>query len=485
MSVTRPIRVFLIEDEEFDVVRVERTLMASHGKIELVNYVSDGAEAVEYLRQNPDSCDVVVTDFQIAGQLFGENLIRTIKEIDPALPIIVISKMTINISDLEFANSLINAGAFWYCTKYPVDMEEAIYHPTDFVLSIVHAFEKRQLELEQSRSTRKLLATAETILAQKQIIGVSPAVCGLREEIIKYANSNASILITGASGTGKELIATNIHYRSPRKTELFVAINCGGIPSELVESELFGFEKGAFTGANSEKPGLFELANHGSIFLDEVAELPAPAQVKLLRVLQEREIEKIGRTRRIAVDVRVIAATNKDLRKEIEAGRFREDLYYRLNVIPLSVPLLKDRREDIPLLIDHFLTMFSREMRKEKPGVNQEAMELLCNYQWPGNTRELMNVVQRLLFNDERTFSVTNVLHALGVVSVESSPEPAQLLNLFRPDNIILLKHAEAVFREQYLLFARKHSSTDADAARKIGIAPSNYLRMMKDLGLK
>jgi transcriptional regulator with GAF, ATPase, and Fis domain len=401
------------------------------------------------------------------------------------MPIIVISKMTINATDFTFARNLIAAGAFWYCTKYPVDMEQSIYHPTDFVMAIMHAFEKRELERAHSRSNRKLETTADSILARKTLIGTSPAIRALRGEIARYADSNASILILGPSGTGKELIAANIHYQSPRRLELFIAINCGGIPSELIESELFGFAKGSFTGAAADKPGLFEVANGGTIFLDEVSELPLAAQVKLLRVLQEHEIEKIGRTRRISVDVRVIAATNKDLRREKDEKRFREDLYYRLNVIPLAVPPLRERREDIPLLIDHFLTLYSREMRRDKPAVNAEAMELLTKYEWPGNVRELMNVVQRLLFRDERTFSVTNVLHAMGVVSVESSPEPQQLKSLFSSEALVPLKHAEAVFREQYLLFARTHSSSDAEAARKIGLAPSNFLRMMKDLGMK
>jgi two-component system, NtrC family, response regulator AtoC len=479
------IKVFIIEDEDFDVQRIKRTLQPFQDQIEVVGFVSDGEEALDVLRKHPDSCDIIITDYQLTGGLIGESLIKKIKAIDPTLQIIVISKMTINSSDTDFARNLIDAGAFWYCTKYPVDIEAFIYHPTDFMLSIIHAFEKRELERERGQSQQKLLQGVEQVLARQTIIGDAPAISTLKAEIAKYAASNASILITGPSGTGKELIASNIHYRSARKVELFVPINCGSIPHELVESELFGFEKGAFTGATSEKRGLFEVANHGTIFLDEVGELPPAAQVKLLRVLQEHEIEKIGRTKRIAVDVRVIAATNKDLKQEVAEKRFREDLYYRLNVIPLRVPPLSERREDIPLLINHFLTLYSGEMKKEKPTVPSDSMELLCNYDWPGNVRELMNVVQRLLFNDERTFSITNVLHALGVAEVESSPQPDQLHKLFVPGRFLPLRQAESIFREQYLLFARLHSTSDADAARKIGVAPSNYLRMMKELGMK
>jgi len=195
-------------------------------------------------------------------------------------------------------------------------------------------------------------------------------------------------------GTGKELVAFNIHYTSDRKYENFVIINCGSLPSQLVESELFGYEKGAFTGADKKKLGLFEIANHGTIFLDEITELPLPAQVKLLRVIQEGEIEKIGRTEKIKVDVRIIAATNRNVEEEVKEKRFREDLYYRLNVLPIFVPDLKKRVTDIPLLIDYFLSSISIDMSKDKPEIPDETMKVFLNYEWPGNVRELKNVVE-------------------------------------------------------------------------------------------
>lgn len=485
MAAQKTIRVLLIEDEEFDVLRVKRTLVPFEKQIHIIDYVSEGVAAIDLLQKHPNICDVVVMDFQIAGGLMGENLIRKIKEIDPSLQIIVITKMTVNATDFEFAYSLLKAGAFWYCTKYPVDIEEYIYQPTDFIMSIFHAFEKGELERARLRSERQLRKTISDILTQKKIIGVSQAIQSLREQIAKYALRDVNLLISGDSGTGKELTASNIHYTSKRRLENFVPINCGSIPSELVESELFGYEKGAFTGAHAEKMGLFELANNGTVFLDEVAELPLSAQVKLLRVIQEGEVEKIGRTKKVKVDVRIIAATNKDLRREVAEKRFREDLYYRLNVVPVHVPPLRERREDIVELIDHFMTEFCRDMNRPKPEMNDEALQTLREYDWPGNVRELKNVVQRLLFNDERMFSAVNVLNALGVVKVESSPDSYQLRDLFRSETILSLKQAEKIFREKYLLFVRTNSRTDADAAKQLGVAPSNYSRMIKDLGMK
>jgi two-component system, NtrC family, response regulator AtoC len=485
MASQQLIRVLLIEDEEFDVLRVKRTLQPFEDRIRIVDYISDGVAAVELLCSAPSFCDVVIMDFQIAGGLMGENLIRRIKEVDPTIQIIVITKMTVNVTDFEFASTLLKAGAFWYCTKYPVDMDNFIYQPTDFVMSVFNAHEKGELERSRRRSDHKIDKTISDILAQKKIIGASPATASLLQQIEKYSARDVNILITGDSGTGKELIANNIHYKGLRKLENFVPINCGSIPADLVESELFGYVKGAFTGAQSEKMGLFETANHGTIFLDEVAELPLAAQVKLLRVIQEGELEKIGRTKRVTIDVRIIAATNKDLKKEVAEKRFREDLYYRLSVVPIHVPPLRERKEDIPELINYFMSEYCRDMNRQKPVISGDALEMLCAYAWPGNVRELKNVVQRLLFNDEHIFSVVNILNALGVVAIESSPNQHQLTELFREEHPLILRHAEKIFREKYLLFIRNHSQSDADAAQKLGVAPSNYSRMVKELGLK
>lgn len=481
----RPINVLLIEDEDYDVRRVKNTIRPFEDKINIVSVVSSGIEAVDLLKENSKNYDVVIMDFQIAGGLMGEALIANIKEIDPLLQIIVITKMTINVTDFKFANALIKAGAFWYCTKYPGDIVHYIYQPTDFILSIFNAFEKKKLEQDRYRSNKKLSRNVNDILSQRKIVGASRPIDELKQQILKCAKSNTSILISGQSGTGKELVAANIHYQSDRRFENFVAINCGSLPHDLIESELFGYEKGSFTGASKSKPGLFEQANNGTIFLDEIAELPLNAQVKLLRVLQEGEIEKIGRTTNVKIDVRIIAASNKDLGKEVSLKHFREDLYYRLNVVPIIVPPLRDRISDIPLLLDHFLDYFCDEIKRPKPEIEPEALRMLQEYDWPGNVRELKNVVQRLLFYVEDKITPFNIKQSLIALPASSGGSNGDFANIFKEEDIIPLKQAEAIFREKYFKFVRDVSSSDAKAAEKLGLAPPNFHRMCKDLGLK
>src|SRR3970282_1968328 len=302
------VKVLLIEDEEYDVRRVQNTVKPFSERIKITDVVSNGEAALETVRKNKDNIDVIIMDFQIAGGLMGENLIKELKVIDESIQIIVITKMTINITDYNFANKLIKAGAFWYCTKYPGDIEEFIYQPTDFIMSLFNAFQKSRLEKERARSNQKFIRNVEDILIQKRIVGETEVIQNLKKEIKKCAESDFSTLIRGASGTGKELVAYNIHYSSPRRLENFIPINCGSLPNDLIESELFGYEKGSFTGAEKRKPGLFELAHKGTIFLDEITELPLNAQVKLLRVIQDGELEKIGRTEKEKVDVRIIYA---------------------------------------------------------------------------------------------------------------------------------------------------------------------------------
>lgn len=424
-------------------------------------------------------------DYQLAGGLRGEQLIKKIKDIDQTLQIIVITKMTVNIADYAFAQNLIEAGAFWYCTKYPGDIEDYIYQPTDFIMSIINAYERKKLMKDKQRSNQKLDRNIEEILSSKTIIGNSEAVKSLRAQIEKYANSQAPILITGSSGTGKELIAYNLHYTGKRKYENFVAINCGGIPDQLIESELFGYEKGAFTGADKSKPGLFEQANNGTVFLDEISELPITAQVKLLRVLQEGEVEKLGRTEKIKVNVRIISATNRSLETEVKEKRFREDLYYRLNVVPIHVPLLCNRKEDIFYLIDHFMNQYAIDMGKEPPVITEEALSYLSNYEWPGNIRELKNLVQRLLFFDEKVIDFRIIETALGRKINDPNINTADGVSFNNQDGIQSLKNMERSFREKYFRFVRQRSESDAEAAKKLGLAPPNYSRMCKELGLR
>jgi DNA-binding NtrC family response regulator len=479
------IQVLLIEDEEYDVRRVMNTIEPFRDRIIVRDVVADGNRAMALLREHPDAYDVVIMDYQIAGGLMGEDLIRGIRGIDATIQIIVITKMTVNITDFKFASRLIGAGAFWYCTKYPVDIEEYIYQPTDFLLSIFNAYQKKELETERRHSTGKFARTIDRLLEQKQLLGSSQPIQNLLRQVRKIAETNASVLITGASGTGKELVAQNIHYLSQRRFENFVPINCGSIPAELLESELFGYEKGAFTGAGARKLGLFEVANHGSLFLDEVGELPPQAQVKLLRVLQEGEIEKIGRTDKIKVDVRIIAATNKDLEAEVRAKRFREDLFYRLNVVRIDVPGLREHREDIPGYVDHFLATFCAEANRPVPEVESAALRIFLAHDWPGNVRELKNVLQRILFASETMITAESVERALAGGVREHEDGRGFALRFGDGEAVVPWRQMERTLREKYFRFVRTNSASDAEAAKKLGLAPPNYHRMCKELGIK
>jgi two-component system response regulator AtoC len=479
-----PITILLVEDEEFDVSRVKNTVQMFAHQLHIADTVSNGRAALELVQQNPDKYDVVILDYQISGGLRGEDLIRRLKTVDPLIQIIVITKMTVNISDYEFANNLLKAGAFWYCTKYPGNIEQYIYQPTDFMLSIFNAYEKKNLEKHKQRADRRLLQSIEGLLDAKRIIGESRPIVQLRESIEKFARTDVNVLISGGSGTGKELVAWNIHLKSKRRYEKFVPINCGSIPHELIESELFGYERGAFTGANAPKAGLFEIANNGTIFLDEVGELPLNAQVKLLRVMQDGEIEKIGRSGNIAVNVRIISATNKDLETEVNERRFREDLYYRLNVVPLDIPPLRERGQDILLLFDYFLQYFSIDMDVRSPSVDPKAQEILLNYKWPGNVRELRNVVQRLVLNAPERITARDVSDPMILRNHVLVQEMANLEGMVS-GQVLPLKEIERLFRKRYFKYVRSISSSDSNAAEKLGLAPSNFYRMCKELGLK
>lgn len=479
--ISNTIQILLIEDEEFDVRRIMNTVKP-YEKINISDIVSSGVDAINLISKKKNFYDVVIMDFQIAGGLLGEELIREIKNISPLTQIIVITKMTIHQTDFDFANRLIRAGAFWFCTKYPGDIEDYIYQPTDFILSIVNAYEKKQLKTDHLDSKKRLNKNIRDILNNKMIIGDSLAIRKLRDQIRQFADTNASVLIYGKSGTGKELVASNIHYLSSRNLENFVPINCGSIPRDLIESELFGFEKGSFTGAHEYRPGLFERANMGTIFLDEISEFPLSAQSKLLRVLQEGQIDKIGRNKGYEVNVRVISATNKDLEKMVENNEFREDLFYRLNVLPVYVPSLEERKEDIPILVDYYLNRYSREMGRPAPEFEKGAIDILVDYSWLGNVRQLQNVVQRMLFLSLDYISNDAVISAIGMkMTIKDDKQPFN----FDKKHIFPLKEIERKFRKEYIQFVRRHCKTDAEAAQKLDLAPPNFFRISKELGLK
>ena len=335
----------------------------------------DGAQALEILRGT--QVDVVLLDVRLPG-MDGLEVLEHVKAIDEQTEVILVTA----VKTVKTAVTAMKLGAFDYLTK-PFEEEEV-------VAVVGRALERRALQREVV-FLRSELASRE----EGEIVGQSVEMRKLGLLIGQVSRTSATVLITGESGTGKELIARAIHRQGPRRDKPFVPVNPAAIVESLLESELFGHERGAFTGAYQKKLGKFELAQGGTLFLDEIATLKADLQVKLLRVLQEREIERVGGTRRIPVDVRIIAATNGDLKRAIAAGAFREDLYYRLNVVPIAVPPLRNRRHDIPLLVDHFVRKYNQRFGKRVSGLVPEALAALEDYRWPGNVRELQNVVER------------------------------------------------------------------------------------------
>ncbi|MEK6600003.1 MAG: sigma-54 dependent transcriptional regulator, partial [Deltaproteobacteria bacterium] len=341
-----------------------------------VSSAPGGEEAMRLF--NNSSYDLVISDVRMKG-MGGVELLKSIKEINPETVVLMITAY----ASVDTAIDAMKAGAYDYITK-PFKVDEVKH-------IIRNALDKKRLETENILLKREL----KTKHAFGNLIGASPKMLEIYEIIKRVADTKTNILLTGESGTGKELVARAIHYEGIRKDKPFVPINCGAIPENLLESELFGYQKGAFTGAAANKSGLFEVANEGTIFLDEITELPIQLQVKLLRVIQERNFRRVGGIEDISVDVRIIAASNKDIEREVKEGRFREDLFYRLNVIPVRMPPLRERQEDIPILSRHFFEGYCKELGKNIKKISGEAMELLLKYNYPGNIRELANIIER------------------------------------------------------------------------------------------
>jgi two-component system response regulator HydG len=364
----------LVVDDDLAHRTMLRTLLASWGYE--VSEADDGRAAVEAVHGQP--FDLVLMDIRMI-HVSGIEALEEIKAFNPAIPVILMTAY----ASVETAVEALKKGAYDYLTK-PLDFDE-------LKLAIARATEHSRLK-EENRLLRESLGLK---FDRRNLIGRSAVMTRLLETVTQVAPSEATVLITGESGTGKEVIAGAIHYNSPRREGPFIKINCAAIPETLLESELFGHEKGSFTGADRRREGKFRQAYGGSIFLDEVSEMSLAMQVRLLRVLQEREITRVGGEEVIRVNVRVITATNRDLPAAIEAGRFRKDLFYRLNVVTLHVPPLRERKDDIPPLAEHFLKMFAEKNRKRVRGFTPQAMDRLLRYDWPGNVRELMNTVER------------------------------------------------------------------------------------------
>jgi two-component system nitrogen regulation response regulator NtrX len=431
----------LLQDEDFEVLTAP-----------------EGEAALKKVRE--ELPDLVLLDIALPGR-DGLEILKDLKDQHPTLPVIMISAY----GSVENAVKATRLGAYDFIEKPP--------HADKILLSVRNALEMARLS-EENRRLRQQAAPV------REIIGQSEAIQQVREKLRLVAPTSASVLITGENGTGKELVARALHYLSPRSHRLFVEVNCAAIPEDLIESELFGHEKGAFTGATGRRQGKFDLAHEGTLFLDEIGDMSLKTQAKILRILEEQRFERVGGSRPIQVDVRIVAATNKTLEVEIARGTFREDLYHRINVIPLHVPPLRERREDIPLLSQHFLQEVARENQAPLKTLTPRALEVLAAQPWPGNVRELKNFIWRVF-----------LLLPHPVIDAEDLP-------LERPDSINLVGSLSALlavpdFREARARFEREflkrklqeHNGSVSATAEAVGLERSHLYRKLRAYGLE
>ena len=379
-------KILIIEDEAA-IRRVLSKIISEESESYNVEEAEDGLLGIEMIKNN--DYDLVLCDIKMP-KMDGVEVLEKAKKIKPEIPIVMISGH----GDLDTAVNTMRLGAFDYISK-PPDLNRLLN-------TVRNALDTKTLIVENKRLKKK-------VSKSYQMIGESDAISHIKTIIEKVAATDARVLITGPNGTGKELVAHWLHEKSDRVKAPMIEVNCAAIPSELIESELFGHVKGSFTGANKDRAGKFEAANGGTIFLDEIGDMSLSAQAKVLRALQENKIQRVGSDRDIKVNVRIVAATNKNLKKEITEGRFREDLYHRLAVILINVPSLNERREDIPLLVDFFTAKISQEQGTPKKGFSSSAIKLLQEYDWTGNIRELRNVVERLIILGEKEVSANDI----------------------------------------------------------------------------
>lgn len=379
-------KILIIEDEA-SIRRVLVRILSEENDTYKVDEAEDGKIGLDKIKA--EDYDLVLCDIRMPN-MDGEELLVEAKKIKPETPIVMISGH----GDLDTAVNTMRLGAYDYISK-PPDLNRLLN-------TVRNALDTKQLVVENKILKKKVSKNYE-------MIGDSEAIGQIKNMIDKVAPTDARVLITGPNGTGKELVAHQIHEKSERASAPMIEVNCAAIPAELIESELFGHVKGAFTSAVKDRAGKFEAANEGTIFLDEIGDMSLPAQAKVLRALQEGLIQRVGADKDIKINVRVVAATNKDLKKEIEEGRFREDLYHRLAVILIKVPALNDRREDIPMLIEHFTKKIAQEQGTQQKQFSKQAIALLQQYDWTGNIRELRNVVERLIILGEKTISENDV----------------------------------------------------------------------------
>ncbi|MFH1130629.1 MAG: sigma-54 dependent transcriptional regulator [Pseudomonadota bacterium] len=456
-----PPKTILVADDEVNLRRVLSGILKRDGH--RVVTANDGKEALSQLKKT--KVNAVITDLRMP-KMDGMELLRHIVAEHPDLPVIIVTAH----GSVDNAVTAVKLGAFDYIEK-PFEQEQ-----------IQQVIEKALRTNELCQSLVRMVGAPEG-KGRFGLVGNSSPMHEVFNVIDKVASTPSTVLVTGESGTGKELIALALHENSPRKNNPLIKVNCAAIPDTLIESELFGHEKGAFTGAISSKPGRFELADKGTLFLDEVGEVPIEMQVKLLRALQENEFERVGGVKTIRVDVRLIAATNRDLQADIKTGRFREDLYYRLNVVPIHAPALRDRKEDIPDLVSHILQKFHMRLGKNIAGLAQEATNALVSYDWPGNIRELENLLER------------SILFCEGpVIQYQDLPEQVRKPNIFPPITStvsqgglkeLVRAETERVERDLILAALEQTGGNVTHAARNLKISRKSLQNKMKELGLR
>jgi DNA-binding NtrC family response regulator len=448
-----PSEKILVVDDEANMLALFRKVLGKEGY--QVEAVSSGVEALNQLEKQ--WFDLVISDLKMPG-LDGLELLKKVKEMNPGLPFIVLTAY----GTVDSAVAAMKEGAYDYLTK-PINNDE------------IKVVVKKALDLHRlTRELERLRDQVEIDSDFKNIIGRSRKMRSLFRLIKLVSNSNTTILIKGESGTGKELVARAIHYNSPRRERPFVAIDCGALPETLLESELFGYVKGSFTGAIGNKKGLFEEAHGGTLLLDEIGDTTLAFQSKLMRVLQEGEIRPVGSNKSIKVDVRVIAATNKDLMEAVEKKAFREDLYYRLAVVPVVIPPLRERKEDIPLLVDHFIKKYCEQNELETKKISPQIMKVLIDYPWRGNVRELENVIERAVL-----MSPGPEIRMEALFLEKTADEEIM-------DSLRQVTHTatEIVEREKIAIAIKKARGNRTQAARLLGISRATLYNKLKQYGL-
>jgi DNA-binding NtrC family response regulator len=449
--------LLIIEDE----AKMRRLLELNLSEDGFTVYTAADAEAgLNTLRQ--EKIDLVVTDLKLPG-MNGLELLQAVKRTNATIPVVVMTAY----GTVETAVEAMKAGASDYLLK-PFALEE-------MKLILGKELDVHRLR-EENRSLREALGERYQF---RNIVARSPKMQEVLATVERVAPTHSTVLLGGESGVGKDLIARAIHEHSRRAAGPFIKINCTAIPENLLESELFGYEKGAFTGANTSKPGKFELADQGTIFLDEIGDVPGSIQVKLLHVLQDRQFERLGGTKTLKVDVRVIAATNQDLRAALEQGTFRQDLYYRLNVVPISIPPLRERKEEIPYLVDYFIARFARESDKPLTSITPAALHLLADFHWPGNVRELENIIERAV-----ALSTGTVIDVVDIRLDISTPGPAGVAAggsvPFPPEGMTLEQFEDEIIREAL----RRSSGNKSQAARLLGLSRNALRYRLSKLGV-